>query len=201
MCGSFTLTSNSEKISKLVKNMNIREEIPSRIKISPTDKIAIVRNLDIKQLDFAKWGLTPRWAKEESFGNKLFNARAETIDEKPSFRDSFKTRRCLIFADAFYEWKAVEGSKRKVKYMIQLKNGEPFTFAGLWDVWNNSLLSTTIITTQPNQLVSEIHNRMPVIIPENLREIWLENNKIDTAEYKSYLSSYPDEEMEAVVAE
>jgi putative SOS response-associated peptidase YedK len=115
------------------------------------------------------WGLIPSWAKDTSIGSRMINARSETVAEKPSYRGAFKKRRCLVVADGFYEWKKTEDGKQP--YYLRLKEGSPFGFAGLWESWNmdrdeggEELKSATIITTEPNELAAEVHNRMPVIV-------------------------------------
>jgi putative SOS response-associated peptidase YedK len=123
-----------------------------------------------------RWGLVPYWAKDEKIGFKTINARAETVDSAHSFRSAFKKRRCLIPTDGFYEWKKVIGGK--IPYSIEMKDGSPFVFAGLWEGWQNPetqewLRTCTMITGQPNELVSEIHTRMPVILPPETHEQWL----------------------------
>lgn len=201
MCGRFALSAKTKDIENLVPDLKIKEEIKPRYNIAPSQNIAAVLNDGKKELTFLKWGLIPSWAKDSSIGNKMINARAETLQEKPSFKNSLKNRRCLIFADGFFEWKQIPGEKRKVPYFIKLKSGGPFTFAGLWDKWKddagNLIHSTTIITTEPNELMSAIHNRMPVILPADLREEWLSNNLSNTEILQSYLKPYDKEEMEA----
>jgi putative SOS response-associated peptidase YedK len=123
-----------------------------------------------------RWGLVPYWAKDEKIGFKTINARAETVDTAHSFRSAFKKRRCLVPADGFYEWKKVIGGK--IPYSIEMKDGSPFVFAGLWEGWQNPetqewLRTCTIITGQPNELVAEIHTRMPVVLPPETHDRWL----------------------------
>jgi putative SOS response-associated peptidase YedK len=124
-----------------------------------------------------KWGLIPSWSKDPSIGDRMINARAETLAEKPSFRNAFRRRRCLILADGFYEWKQIPGMKSKQPMFIRLKDENPFAFAGLWEIWSSpdgsEIRSCTIITTQPNSLIESIHNRMPVILPADAYPIWL----------------------------
>jgi putative SOS response-associated peptidase YedK len=130
----------------------------------------------------------------------MFNARAETIAEKPSFRDAFKKRRCLIVADGFYEWQRQE--KGKKPFYISLKSGEPFGFAGLYETWmspdNLTVKTCTIITTEPNELIKPIHDRMPVIIPKDREKIWIDTGIQDKEELKAILKPYPAEEMKKV---
>ncbi len=146
-----------------------------------------------------RWGLIPYWAKDESIGNKLINARAETLEEKPSFRKSFEQKRCLILADGFYEWKK-EGRVKK-PHRITLHDGKPFAFAGLWNSWvsptGQTINSCTIITTTPNRLMEPIHNRMPVILPQDMESLWLDERLISSNEVKGLLRPFPAEQMEA----
>jgi putative SOS response-associated peptidase YedK len=141
-----------------------------------------------------RWGLIPFWAKDIKIGYKMINARAETIDEKPAYKHPFQKQRCLILADGFYEWK--KQGKEKQPYRFKLKNGEPFAFAGLWDRWE-TLYSCTIITTKPNNLTKEVHDRMPVILPKDTYDLWLNPNMTETDYLKSLLVPYPEEEMVA----
>lgn len=155
--------------------------------ISPGQLVPVVINPENREVLLYRWGLIPGWAKDAKIGYKMFNARAETIAEKPSFRVPFQKRRCLILADGFYEWKN-EGGK-KTPYLFALKERRPFTFAGLWDLWRdasgNEVRSCTIITTTPNDLISRFHDRMPVILDEQSRWSWLGSGNLD--QMKSYL--------------
>lgn len=174
-------------------------EVPAELtpnhNISPGQGIPVVTNGTTRNVEIFKWGLVPGWAKNPSIGYKMINARAETIFEKPSFRNAFAKRRCLIPAGGFYEWKQ-EGN-RKQSYLFQLKDKKPFTFAGLWERWQDEcgdeLLSCTIITTMPNALMAEYHDRMPVILNEKARWRWLENTAV--TELREMLKPYPAEEM------
>ena len=200
MCGRFALSATTKDIEKLKPGLKVKTEIKPKFNISPTQSVAIIKGGDETILDSAHWGLIPSWAKDKSIGVKMFNARAETIDEKPSFRSAFKSRRCIIPATEFYEWKKIEGSSKKQPYRIKLLNNSIFFFAGLWENWidadSASILSTTIITTEPNSLMEEIHNRMPVILNESSIDIWL-NQNIDTHQLKSILIPYSSDEMVA----
>jgi putative SOS response-associated peptidase YedK len=151
-------------------------ELETNANISPGQMVPVVTDPVTKNIELYKWGLIPGWAKDPKIGYKMFNARSETLTEKPSFRVSFARRRCLIPADGFYEWR-MDGNQ-KYPYLFTLKDHRPFTFAGLWDVWKDpegkETRSCTIITTEPNKLLAEYHNRMPVILTESNRWQWLE---------------------------
>lgn len=145
-----------------------------------------------------KWGFLPRWAKDEKEAVKCFNARAETAAEKPTFKDAFKKRRCIVPATGFFEWRD-EGKKKKSKYRFRVHGEEIFSLAGLWNPWTSpagiTLLSFTILTTSPNELVSQFHNRMPVILPKELEKSWLRNEIQEEA-----FVSFPSDRMEVSAA-
>jgi putative SOS response-associated peptidase YedK len=150
-------------------------------------------------LEWLRWGLIPSWAKDESIGSRMINARAETLAEKPSFKGLLRSKRCLIVADGFYEWKQENGSK--IPMYMTLKSGEPFAFAGLWDLWKSPdgehIRSCTIITTEPNDLVAPIHNRMPAILLPGAYADWLDPDMRDEQALSHWLAPYPAEEMTA----
>ena len=179
MCGRFSATFSFREI-KLRWNLQGDLSFEPRYNIAPSQSVpVIVRTEDRNEAKLMKWGLVPSWAPDPSIGNRMINARAETLLEKPSFRNLVSQRRCLIPADGFYEWRR-EGN-RKVPVWIHLKKKEPFAFAGLWDAWRNvefgDVLNTfTIITTDPNTLLRPIHNRMPVIYDEAMGRHWLEHS-------------------------
>jgi putative SOS response-associated peptidase YedK len=178
MCGRFTLTVDPAEISDVFGNYDFPGKFAPRYNIAPTQPVIAIPNDGRQKADFFIWGLIPSWAKDPSIGNKLINARGETIAEKPSFRGAFKYKRCLILADGFYEWKTQPGSKIKIPYFIHMKDRKPFAFAGLWDEWQSTdgsaVRTCTIITTEPNELMSGIHNRMPVILPQKEYDQWLD---------------------------
>jgi putative SOS response-associated peptidase YedK len=144
-----------------------------------------------------KWGLIPSWAKDPAIGNRMINARAETVAEKPAFRGLLKKRRCLIPADGFYEWQKLDKIKQPVH--IVLKNHEPFGFAGLWEHWKSpdgeEVLSCTIITTEANDLLKAVHDRMPVILTRDVESVWLDPKIQETEKLLPLLKQYPAEEM------
>ncbi|HEX9029364.1 MAG TPA: SOS response-associated peptidase, partial [Anaerolineales bacterium] len=162
---------------------------------------AVIPNNAKDRLDYFVWGLIPSWAKDPSIGSRLINARADTLAEKPSFRSAYRRRRCLIPATGFYEWKANPGSKTKTPMYITLASGKPFAFAGLWENWHSpdgsQVLSCTIITTEPNELMAGIHNRMPVILPEEAYAVWLDANDRGPDELNPLLKPFPAEQMAA----
>ena len=146
-----------------------------------------------------RWGLIPQWAKNASIGSRMINARAETVAEKPAFRDALRRRRCLVLADSFYEWQRVGSAKRPMR--VDMRSGEPFAFAGLWSVWRdpegNRVPSRTIITTAANDLLRPIHDRMPVILPRDLGEFWLDASVEDPNVLGSILTPHPSDPMDA----
>jgi putative SOS response-associated peptidase YedK len=201
MCGRFTMTVDPAQLQDTFPWLNVPEGIGPRYNIAPTQPVAVVPNNDENRIEFFNWGLIPSWAKDPSIGNRLINARAETLAEKPAFRAAFRRRRCLVLADGFFEWRKDPGKKVKQPMYIRLNTGEPFAFAGLWEVWNSAdgsqILSCTIITTEPNELVSDIHNRMPVILPREAYSAWLNPSEVQPAELGDLLRPYPSTELAA----
>jgi putative SOS response-associated peptidase YedK len=169
--------------------------------------VAVVANDGQNKIDFFVWGLIPSWAKDPAIGAKMINARAETLAEKPSFKTAYKRRRCLVLTDGFFEWRVAHPSKGgsrggvKTPMYIQLKSQEPFAFAGLWESWRSGegdhILSCAIITTQPNELMAPIHNRMPVILPRQAYSQWLDPAEQSAGQLQHLLVPYPAEEMTA----
>jgi putative SOS response-associated peptidase YedK len=167
-----------------------------RFNVAPTQQVGVVRQpAGQRELVFMQWGLVPRWAKDPKIGSQMINARAETAAEKPAFRDAFRKRRCLVVTDGFYEWKKT-GGKVKQPYYIHTKDGKPFGFAGLWERWGE-LESCTILTTSPNELCANVHDRMPVILGTADYDRWLDSSLSDPVELQPLLDSYPAEEMVA----
>jgi putative SOS response-associated peptidase YedK len=200
MCGRFTLTVDPADLQEL---FGLSEPAPAALKprynIAPTQPVAVIPNQEPRKLELFQWGLIPAWAKDPKIGNSLINARAETVAEKPAFRAAFKRRRCLILADGFFEWKK-EG-KAKTPMHIQMKGGQPFAFAGLWEVWSapdGSTVSTcTILTTTANELVQSIHDRMPVILPPEAFGIWLTPGELAASEGLALLKPFAADAMTA----
>jgi putative SOS response-associated peptidase YedK len=168
-----------------------------RYNIAPSQEVlAVVSDGEKITGKMLKWGLVPYWANDPKIGFKMINTRAETVDEKASFKHAFKKRRCFVLADGFYEWRK-EGNK-KIPYRFTLKSERPFAFAGLWEKWDkhgDSMYTCTIITTKANELVKGVHERMPVILPKEWEEFWLDPAIDDTEYLKSLLRPYPAEEM------
>jgi len=167
--------------------------------IAPTQPVLVISNEKPDTFDLYRWGLIPAWAKDASVGNRMFNARAETLAEKSAFKTALRKRRCLIPADGFYEWRKEPAGKRKTKFLYQLASGEPFAFAGLWDVWRDTdgtaVRSCTLITTTPNELVKPVHDRMPAIVrPDKYRQ-WIASEQISSGELQNILGPFPADQM------
>ena len=203
MCGRFVLKAPFSELVRLysvTNNLNLEP----RYNIPPTEDIAVVRT-DLadngRRLNMLRWGLVPYWAKDIKIGFSLINAKAETVAEKPAFRDAFKERRCIIPADGFYEWKKLD-TKTKQPYAIVMKDRSVFGFAGLWERWKDrtsgqTIQSCSIITTTPNEICAPIHNRMPVILPKENYAKWLGEEATEPPHLMSMLKPYPAEAMEA----
>ena len=178
MCGRFTLTINPADLQDAFSNYNFPVRFAPRFNIAPSQPILAIPNDNKLAADFFVWGLIPMWAKDPTIGSRLINARGETLAEKPSFRGSYRHKRCLILADGFYEWKSVGDKKTKTPYYIHMQDRQPFAMAGLWDSWESpdgsSLKTCTIITTTPNELMETIHDRMPVILHPRDYAKWLD---------------------------
>lgn len=191
MCGRYSLFADFKKIEERFGEATFDvEEYEESYNIAPSQMILSVVNDGLKnRIGYLKWGLVPPWAKDPKIGFKMINARAETVHEKPSFREALKKKRCLIVADSFYEWKRMED--RKVPMRIKMKNNELFAMAGLWESWTSPrgeiVHTCTILTTEPNDLMSTIHDRMPVILKEEDEQIWLNPAIKSIDELKSFL--------------
>lgn len=200
MCGRFTLTLDPVELRQAFDLGEFPEEWLPRYNIAPSQPVAVVRDGESRKVDFMRWGLVPSWAKDVTIGNRLINARGETIAEKPSFRNAFAKRRCLILADGFYEWQKTGQKSQSIPYYIRMEDAAPFAFAGLWEFWKSpegdGLTTCTIITTEPNSRIAPIHDRMPVIFNPQDAWIWL---KTDAAPdlLAGMLKPYPAEEMVA----
>jgi putative SOS response-associated peptidase YedK len=176
MCGRFTLATPGQTIAEAFE-LQSAPELKPRYNIAPTQPVAAIRTAGAgRELVMLHWGLIPLWSKDAAIGARMINARGETIAEKPSFRTPFRSRRCLILADGFYEWKRVGAGKQP--YHICMDDRRPFAFAGLWDRWaaagSEPVESCTIVTTAPNGVLAPIHDRMPVILPPAACALWLD---------------------------
>jgi putative SOS response-associated peptidase YedK len=200
MCGRFSLSVSADEVAELLPDFDIPKEFQPRYNIAPGQPVPTALNFGCKALTFTQWGLVPGWAKDPAIGHRMINARAETLHEKPSFKGSFRRKRCLIIADGFYEWKKQTSSRTKQPVFVHMKNRAPFAFAGLWDEWNDKeggvLLSSTIITVPPNDLVARVHNRMPAILRPSQHAAWLSMEEDKPQRLQQLLKPYPAEEME-----
>ena len=201
MCGRFTLTVNPADLQDAFSNYSFPEKFAPRFNIAPTQPVLAIPNDDKFRADFFVWGLIPMWAKDPSIGSRLINARGETLAEKPSFRGGYKYKRCLIVADGFYEWKAFGEKKSKSPYFIHMKDRKPFAMAGLWDTWEgpdgSSIKTCTIITTQPNDLMALIHDRMPVILHPRDYAKWLNPAPQTPENLQPLIKPFPADDMSA----
>lgn len=217
MCARFTLRISPATLATMFELDEI-PEIPIRYNIAPTQDIAAVtesREGD-RRLRFLRWGLVPSWAKSPAVGQMMINSKAETLSQKSAFKRAFERRRCLIPADGFYEWAEVpagppenslfEGVEpgppktRKQPYLISLKGGEPFAFAGIWERWGDpkgqTVDSCSIVTTDSNELIAPVHDRMPVILGPDAYDLWLDRSEMNTKKLTPMLVPYPAREME-----
>lgn len=201
MCGRYSLFADFRKIEDRFGEATFDiSEYEKSYNIAPSQMVLSVVNDGTKnRIGYLKWGLVPPWAKDQKIGFKMINARSETVNEKPSFRDAFQKRRCLIVADSFYEWKQTD--ERKMPMRIKMKNDELFAMAGLWESWKTpqgaTLHTCTILTTTPNNLMANIHDRMPVILKKADEHRWL-NPKMKTMnELKTLLIPFEEGYLEA----
>lgn len=204
MCGRFALKTTTQAIREMFL-LEEGEAFEPHYNIAPSMKIPAVWESPEKgrrQMTLLKWGLVPSWAKDPAIGNKMINARAESAAEKPAFRAPFRRKRCLIPADGFYEWKKPpEGKKVKQPYFVKRADGKLLAFAGLWDCWRapdgGELKTCTILTTQANEIMQPIHDRMPVILPEKNFAVWLDPKNQDPKKLSAVLQPYPSENLVA----
>ena len=199
MCGRFTLGATAATLAAQFDLANVPTWTP-RYNIAPTQEVLVVLQSSPqanREARLHRWGLIPPWAKDPSIGNRMINARAETVATKPAFRRAFKERRCLLLADGLYEWQRQE--RRKQPFYIRLRDGRPFAFAGLWEHWEGSegmaIQSCTILTTTSNEVVGRIHDRMPVILSPTDYDRWLDPSIQEPAVLQTLLRPYPADEM------
>lgn len=203
MCGRFIQTANPEKIRAILPDIQVDDAAADgfrpRYNIAPTQDVLTVLNTPPPRLTTTRWGLIPPWAKDAGIGNRMINARAETIGSKNAFRKPFERHRCIVPADGFYEWTKEPGQKVKQPWYIHRPDGEPYAFAGLWETWRGAdresepMRSCTIITTSANEPMSKLHDRMPVILPPSAWDTWLDPENHDTEALGQLLVPAPPE--------
>jgi len=205
MCGRFTLKTSAEQLARVFALLRVPEWTP-RYNIAPSQNIVVIRQTSAgREPALMQWGLIPSWANDARFGAKMMNARSETAHEKPTFREAFKSRRCLIPADGFFEWQKVT-SKIKQPFFIGVNSNDPVAFAGLWETWESQpepgstesqvIESCTILTTDANSAIADVHNRMPVILNEADYDRWLNPDEKNQQTLLDLLKPYPAEEMD-----
>ncbi len=199
MCGRFVLMAHPEALVELF-NLDQVPSLTPRYNIAPTQDVAVIRpNMEGegRELAMLHWGLIPSWAKDSKMASRMINARSETVAEKPSFRRAFRSRRCLIPADGFYEWQ--QKSSGKQPYYIHMEDRQPFALAGLWERWQPQVgppvESCTIITTDANEFLQPVHHRMPVVLPPETYDLWLDPMEQETDRLLALLRPYPSKEM------
>jgi putative SOS response-associated peptidase YedK len=200
MCGRFTLVTNPEKLMSRFHLQEIPFDLKPRYNIAPGQPIPVIlADGGGRRIGQLRWGLVPSWARDEKIGYKMINARAETLQEKPAFRRLFERKRCMIPADGFYEWKQMDRGKQPMR--ITMRDGDPFAFAGLFDTWTSpdgqKLHTCTIITTRPNEVVADIHDRMPGILRPEDESTWLDRDRFDAELLQSLLVPYDPQAMKA----
>ena len=198
MCGRFSLIADLWELARRFEFDGNWLNLEPNYNATPTQNVLTVASGDNRRGGFMRWGLIPHWAKSASIGSRMINARAETVAQKPAFRSAFSRRRCLVLANGFYEWQRAGSIKKPIR--IVRESGEPFAFAGLWAVWKdpdgNTVPSCTIIiTTEANDLLRPIHNRMPVILPRQMEEFWLDRGVQDAAALEDALTATPSQHM------
>ncbi len=199
MCGRYTIIATPEALRALF-GYDEQPNFPPRYNVAPTQPIPVVRLIDGKRhFALVRWGLLPSWVKDPKKITLLINARGETVAEKPAYRAAMKRRRCLIPADGFYEWKA--GTPRKQPYYIRAKDGSPLAFAGLWETWTGpngeELETAAIVTTSANKTLSPIHDRMPVVVPPDAFDLWLDAANVDPKTASALIAPAPEGLLEA----
>jgi putative SOS response-associated peptidase YedK len=198
MCGRFTITLQATELQEQLNLGDFPTDFVSRFNVAPTQPVAVVCDPLKRQVEWMKWGLIPSWAKDPAIGVKLINARSETLLEKPSFKQSFTQRRCLLVADGFYEWQKQPGRMPSLPHYFYLIDHRPFFFAGLWNEWKNpageQIRTCTILTTRPNEVVAAVHDRMPVILEREAAWSWLQPGQ-PVERLLTLLGSFPAAQM------
>ncbi|MCF8367633.1 MAG: SOS response-associated peptidase [Bacteroidales bacterium] len=197
MCGRFSFS----PLAKIIEDrfdVKVDSAYKPRFNSAPSQNLAVISNQDPEHLSYYRWGLIPFWSKDPKIGNRMINAKAETITEKPSFKNCFKRKRCLVLSDGFFEWKKIN-AKEKIPYRILMRDENLFAMAGIWDTWKDPdgelINSFSILTISPNALMENIHHRMPVILNPNDEKKWLAETPEE--ELKDLLKPYPAEYMTA----
>ncbi len=199
MCGRYTLRADAREIARHFEVEAVPGVTP-RYNVAPSQAVAIIRVAKggDREADMYRWGLIPSWAKDPGIGNKLINARSETVAEKPAFRDAFKRRRCLVIADGFFEWEKLP-ARGKQPYYFKLKDDQAFAFAGLYEHWRGPddrvINSCTLLTTQANDVLRPVHDRMPVMLHQADYDLWLDTDVRQTELLQELFKPYPAEEM------
>lgn len=203
MCGRSSLTKTEKEIEARFHATFYSEDLERynplpNYNVAPTQYHPVITNLEPGIIHLFKWGLIPFWAKDIKIGPSMINARAETILEKPAFKNAFKSRRCIVPLDGFYEWKIINGEK--IPFRILTTDQEIFTVAGLWEVWKSptgeNIFSFTIITVEANQFMKKIHDRMPAILTKETEKLWIDNN-IPSQQLGELLTQYPNQNLRA----
>ena len=201
MCGRYAMRSSIKEIAEALEAVSEKiNEDKARYNIAPTQAVVAAREADeVRELVQLKWGLVPAWAKDASIGSRLINARSETVAEKPSFKEAFRLRRCLIPASGFFEWARTETGTKQPFY-FRMRDEQLFAFAGLWERWGEgreTIESCTILTTAANELLSPVHDRMPVIVAPKDYGLWLDQQINKAERLTPLLRPYPAKEMTA----
>ena len=199
MCGRYVITSAPEAIRALFRYQE-QPNFPPRYNVAPTQPIPIVRLAQgVRQFALVRWGLLPSWVKDPKAFTLVINARGESVLDKPAFKNAMKYRRCLIPADGFYEWKA--SGSRKGPYFVRPTSGAPMAFAGLWESWigpnGEELETAAIVTTTANHALEDVHDRMPVVVPPEAFDLWLNCGEVDATTAAALIAPPPDDAMEA----
>ncbi|HEX8702677.1 MAG TPA: SOS response-associated peptidase [Myxococcaceae bacterium] len=201
MCGRVTVQTSAADLAREFALTSVRAGLDRpRFNLAPTQLMPVVVNDGQRVLDAYRWGLIPSWAKDAAIGNKLINARCETVSEKPSFRSAFKRRRCLVLVDGWYEWK--QTTKPKTPFFFHRKDRKPLALAGLWEEWTapdtGELMRTcALITTGPNALMEPIHDRMPVILSSGAQELWLRPEALEPSVLQPLLVPFAEDALDA----
>lgn len=199
MPGRFSLGKDAGSLRASFPWLQVPDGLGPRYNIAPTQAVAVVTNEAPRQVDFLTWGLIPSWSKGVKMTKFLINARAESVASRASFKTSFRRRRCLVLADGYFEWVKEKGRREKIPYHVQLASKKVFAFAGIWDKWlsidGSEIKSCCIITSEPNELVAQIHHRMGAILEEKDFDTWLQPGEANAEELLALLKPYPAEEM------